>query len=67
MVFDKNKSILVPRGMTIFNYSQMKDEDVLNRAAFILRKHILDLKVQKVGTNIHAEDLMRGECELPET
>lgn len=40
--------------------------EVLERAAFILRKKMLSIKVQPLPVKLTVSDLIKGECEIPD-
>lgn len=63
----KGKLIAAKNVSTAIVDDNFKDNDILQRAAMLLRKHILQIKPNKLGDKITASDLMRGECDLSKT
>lgn len=63
--FNKTKLILPYSGIKI-NIDTLTDNDILQKSALILRRAIIDNKTTKFGSQITAEDLMDGECDIPE-
>lgn len=44
----------------------LKDEDILNKAALILRKSVLQVKKKNLANNLSVQDLKAGEVSVPE-
>ena len=47
------------------NLSELETEDVLLRAAVILRNEILNIKANKLPDKLTSNDLITGECSIP--
>lgn len=64
-----DRSIVAPRGKTITLVEEQKinDEDLLNRAALLLRKKILQSPPTKLEGKIYSQDLLKGEIDIPES
>lgn len=44
----------------------LKDEDILNKAALILRKSVLQVEKKNLPNNLSVQDLKAGEVSVPE-
>ena len=66
--FLQNKKIIAPKNLTDIDeqsVEHLKDEDILHKAALILRKSVLRIETTKLPKNISATDLKKGEASAP--
>lgn len=63
-----NKKIVGPKGYLVNHdlFSVIEKSDVLQNAALILRRTILDMKRTPLPENISTSDLLKGECSTPQ-
>ncbi|XP_011874807.1 PREDICTED: uncharacterized protein LOC105565870 [Vollenhovia emeryi] len=63
-----NKKIVMPINHTIDDglFSLLKDKDILQNAALILRRQILNIRKTALPTILKTTDLLRGECSIPQ-
>src|SRR5699024_8232868 len=45
--------------------TQLDEDEILQKAAYILRKTVLSIKKKKLPDNLSTTDLLNGECEIP--
>lgn len=63
----KQPKIIQPYKVSVvLSMTEMKDRDLLQRAALLLRQDIRNIQPTKLGNTITTEDLILGECKLPE-
>lgn len=65
----KNKKLLTPKNVTNIDdqsFETLKDEDILNTAALLLRKSVLRIKTNKLPQNVTVENLKKGEASVPQ-
>ena len=55
-----------PKFQFIFNTEELDEKELLTKPALILRRYLRNCTYQKLGTNMNAADLLKGECELPQ-
>lgn len=63
-----NKKILAPKHIISIDddlFKYLKDEDILNSAALLLRKSVLNIKIDKLPRKITVEQLKKGEGSAP--
>lgn len=64
-----NKKLLVPKNITAIDeefIQNLKDQDILDKAALFLRKSVLQAEKKKLPNNITVQDLQNGEVSVPE-
>lgn len=64
-----NKKLLAPQHLTVINdqsFENLKDEDILNKAALLLRKSVLQAGKKKLPNDISVRDLQEGEVSVPQ-
>lgn len=63
-----NKRIFMPKNRAIDDslFSLLKETDILQKAALILRRKILNIKKKQLPENLKTTDLLTGECSLPQ-
>lgn len=64
----QNKKLLAPKHLEIIDeqlYEHLKDEDVLHKAALLLRKSILKIEKKKLPQDVTATHLLEGEASIP--
>lgn len=64
-----NKKILASKHISSIDdqsFQNLKDEDILNSAALLLRKSVLNIKTDKLPQNISVEHLKKGEASAPQ-
>lgn len=65
-----NKKLLSPEHLTVINdqsFEKLKDEDILNKAALLLRKSVLqEAGKKKLPNDISVRDLQEGEVSVPQ-
>lgn len=61
----QNKKLLALKHVTVI-VEKLKDEDILNKAALILRKLVLQAKKTKLPSNLSVQNLKNGEVLVPE-
>lgn len=49
-----------------YDLQNMHDNETLQKAALIFHKSIKDIECKKLSTPVTTEDLIRGECDIPE-
>lgn len=65
----QNKKILAPKHVTVIDeesLQNLKDQDILDKAALILRKSVLQAEKNKLPSNLSVRDLQNGEVSVPE-
>ncbi|CAG5073423.1 Protein of unknown function [Cotesia congregata] len=64
-----NKKIVGPIDRVIDEnlYSLLEEKSILHSAALILRQKIFEIEKQALPEEIKTEDLLKGECNIPET
>lgn len=64
-----NKKIVGPINREIVEnlYSLLEEKSILHSAALILRQKIFDIERQALPEEIKTADLLKGECNIPET
>ncbi|GBP91551.1 hypothetical protein EVAR_66777_1 [Eumeta japonica] len=58
----KNKKLIAPKHVSVIDeefLNNLKDEDILNRAALILRKSVLQMEKKKLPNNLSVQDLKK--------
>ena len=59
--------MFVPAGVRIVtNYIELENEQLVQRAALVLRQAILSIKPKKLKEGFTVDDLKLGECEIPD-
>lgn len=64
-----NKKLIAPKYLSVIDeqsYEHLQDEDILERAALLLRKKVLSTKLNKLPEKISTQDLIKGETTSPE-
>lgn len=51
--------------LTDSDYESIRNVDVLQEAALILRAQVMNIKAKKLPENITVKNLLEGECEVP--
>lgn len=61
------KKVVIPSNVQLedLSFNLLEDEEVLQKAANILRREILDIKKEELPRNLTAESLIKGECTIP--
>lgn len=64
-----NKKIVGPINREIDNhlFSLLEEKDILQNAALILRRKILDIEKIPLPVDLQTLDLLKGECHVPQT
>lgn len=63
----EGKKIIQPCKMSVVpSPTEIKDRDLLQRAALLLRQYIRNIEYSKLDNNMSTEDLLLGECKFPE-
>lgn len=65
----QNKKLLVQKQLTMIDdesLENLKDEDILHKAALLLRKSILQAEKKKLPNNITVRELQKGEVSVPQ-
>ena len=62
-----NKKIVMPYGYKLLSqdFDNLKKEDIVKRAAFIIRNEIVKIAPNKLPANLTVKDLIKGECDIP--
>lgn len=62
-----HKKIVGPKGRKIdeYLYSLIEEKDIVQSAANILRRKILDIEKTPLPDNLRTSDVLRGECLIP--
>lgn len=68
IIMHKKKILAPSRGAVVdeSTYSVIEDADLLQRAALILRDRVLKIKAKKLPSRLSAQDLIDGECSIPD-
>lgn len=64
-----NKKLIAPKHVSVIDeelLNNLKDQDILNKAALILRKSVLQMEKKKLPSNLSVQDLKNGEVSVPE-
>lgn len=64
-----NKKILASKHISSIDdqsFQNLKDEDILNSAALLLRKSALNIKTDELPQKISVEHLKKGEASAPQ-
>lgn len=65
----QNKKVVASKYITAIDESLLeilKDEDILNKAALILRKSVLEVEKKKLPNNVTVRELTEGEVSVPQ-
>ncbi|CAG9822077.1 unnamed protein product [Phaedon cochleariae] len=60
--------VLLPKSANLenFNFDELVRQDVIARAAFLIRREILDMEKKELPDPLTADALIEGECSLPD-
>lgn len=62
-----SKLVVAPAGVKVaLIENQLKETDIIQRAAHLIRSKIVNLEKTALGEKITTSDLIRGECKLPD-
>ena len=66
--FNNNKIVKPYSGVFLDNnLIELETQDILQRAAIILRDEVLKIKANKLPDKLTSNDLITGECSVPKT
>lgn len=63
-----HKKVIAPKGITSIDeslFAHLKERDILQAAASILHKEIMNIEKTKLPDNLNSQKLIQGECSVP--
>ncbi|CAG9763477.1 unnamed protein product [Ceutorhynchus assimilis] len=69
IIMKNKKKVIVPYDGFILGdeeFANLATQDLLHRAAIILREQILSIQRKKLPKKLYAKDLIDGECDIPD-
>lgn len=68
--FIHNKKLIAPKHLTTIDdesFEILKNQDILQKAALLLRQSVKEVQVNKLPTNVTVQNLKEGEVSVPQT
>lgn len=62
----RNKNVILPKNKFIDDglFSLLQEDEILQKAAFILRRRILNIEKKPLSSNVKLNELLAGECMI---